>query len=584
MSNPSSQPATPVDPAALAAVAIEAPQVVAGKTSSKSFVHHAKVIGGLTLVSRVFGLGREIVSGHYLGTALVGSAFTIAFVIPNLFRKLFGEGALSAAFIPLYAQAVKNESREAANDFAASAVNLLILILLSLTVVGEAIIAISLHNTPTARPDRLLVLRLTAIMLPYVLLICGGAFLSGILQVHKRFAAPAAAPIVLNACHIIVILIGARLIGLSTSTPSVLVVAKQTTLAYWLAAAVLVAGVLQVSVLVPSLRAVGFRPRWIKSFWTPNVKKMLLLSLPVAFGTGVLQISVVLDKGISWALMQDVNSAGHIVRTATWFHYSFRLPMELGAPRRLDLAQFLYQFPLGIFAIALATAIFPKLSADGLDKDRTAFKASLRQGIEASLWEGLPASVGLILVAEPTARLMFQHGQIRAHDAALIARSTLFYAGAIWAFSLLQIMNRAFYAIHDTKTPLLMSILNIVINLMVELPLVWIMGESAMAVGTMVSFAVQAVCTLWLLDRRVQGLELGVLVKPVLKMLVATGVMGIACVALHHAPFYTHRPDRLVWAAQLTMTLACGAGVYLGCCWMLGVNTLRELMPRRAVR
>ena len=137
-----------------------------------------------------------------------------------------------------------------------------------------------------------------------------------------------------------------------------------------------------------------------------------------------------------------------------------------------------------------------------MDKDRTAFKASLRHGIEASLWEGLPASVGLVLVAGPVAKLVFRHGQTTAHDAELIARSTVIYAGAIWAFSLLQIINRAFYAVHDTTTPLLMSILNIVINLIVELPLLWWMGESAMAVGTLVSFAVQAAVTLWILNRR----------------------------------------------------------------------------------
>ena len=571
----------PVDPAAVAAVAIESPQIVAGAAGSKSFVHHAKVIGGLTLVSRFFGLGREIVAANYLGTKLVGSAFTVAFVIPNLFRKLFGEGALSAAFIPLYAQAVKNESEKNANDFAVAAVNLLVLMLLGLTLVGEAVVFILLHTGGRARPDRLLMLHLTAVMLPYVVLICGGAFLSGILQVHKRFGAPAAAPIVLNACHIVVLLIGARLVHLNRSTPSDLVIGKQTTLAYWLAATVLVAGVLQVLILAPALRAVGFHPRWVKSFWTPGVKKMLLLSLPVAMGAGVLQLSVLLDKGISWTLMQGRDGSGAIVSTFNFFHHVVRLPMEEGAPRRLDLAQFLYQFPLGIFAIALATAIFPGLSADALDKDRSAFKASLRHGIEASLWEGLPASLGLILVATPITRLVFQHGQTTEHDAELIAQSTVLYAGAIWAFSLLQIINRAFYAIHDTTTPLLMSILNIVINLLVEIPLLWWMGESGMAVGTLVSFAVQAAFTLWLLNRRMEGLGLEVLVKPVLKMLIATGVMGAACVLVQHSPIYPHRDGQIAWAVQLALTLVIGGGVYLAMCAMLGVNVLKDLLPKK---
>ena len=580
-----SNPVTEIEPAteqtAVAAVAIESPQVMAGAAGSKSFVHHAKVIGGLTLVSRFFGLGREIVAANYLGTRGVGSAFTVAFVIPNLFRKLFGEGALSAAFIPLYAQSVKNDSEKNANDFAVAAVNLLVLMLLGLTVLGEAIVFLMLHLHPSRDRDQVLMLHLAAIMLPYVVLICGGAFLSGILQVHKRFAAPAAAPIVLNACHILVLLIGARVVHLNGLTPSGLVHDKQVTLAYWLAGTVLVAGVLQVLILAPALKAVGFHPRWVKSFWTPGVKKMLMLSLPVAMGAGVLQLSVLLDKGISWTLMQGHDSSGAIVSTFNFFHHAVRLPMEEGAPRRLDLAQFLYQFPLGIFAIALATAIFPGLSADALDKDRSAFKASLRHGIEASLWEGLPASLGLILVATPITRLVFQHGQTTGHDAELIAQSTVLYAGAIWAFSLLQIINRAFYAIHDTTTPLLMSILNIVINLVVEIPLLWWMGESGMAVGTLVSFAVQAAFTLWVLNRRMEGLGLDVLVKPVVKMLIATAVMGAACMALQHSPLYPHGDRQAAWAVQLGLTLVVGGGVYLAVCAMLGVNVLKDLLPRQ---
>src|SRR5205807_7696864 len=131
---------------------------------------------------------------------------------------------------------------------------------------------------------------------------------------------------------------------------------------------------------------------------------------------------------------------------------------------------------------------------------------------------------------EPTARLLFQHGQIHAHDAELIARSTVIYAGAIWAFSLLQIINRAYYAIHDTVTPLVMSVVNIVLNLAIEIPLLWThLSESAMAVGTLVSFAVQAVIMLWMLDRKIGGLNLRQSVMPVLKMLAATLLMGAAC-------------------------------------------------------
>ncbi len=548
--------------------------VPAESPRARSFVAHAKLIGGLTLVSRFFGLGREVVAGHYLGTAGVGSAFTVAFVIPNLFRKLFGEGALSAAFIPLYAQAIKAEP-DSANDFAAAAVNLLVLILIGLTVAGEAIVLTLTCGPFGFRHETVLMLRLTAVMLPYVLLICGGAFLSGILQVHKRFGPPAAAPIILNACHIAVLLIGAKLVGLGHAAAAA-VVAEQTVLAYALAVTVLIAGALQVAVLLPALRAVGFRFKLVRQFWTPQVRRMLLLSLPVALGAGVLQLSVLLDKGISFVLMR-----GEGVDTFRFLGHVVRLPMELGAPRRLDLAQFLYQFPLGIFAIALATAIFPGLSADALDKDRDRFRAVLRQGIRASLWEGLPASLGLILVATPATRLMFQHGQVSGHDAALIARSAAVYAGAIWAFSLLQIINRAYYAVHDMTTPLVMSAVNLAINLAVEIPLLWWLGEAGMAVGTTVSFAVQAVAMLWMLDRKVGGLDLRRTLAPVAKMLAATAVMGVACWAVERSPAYPHGDDRVAWAGQLAVLLSVGVVAYLCTCAALGEHTMGDFRPWR---
>jgi putative peptidoglycan lipid II flippase len=563
----------------------------------KSFVGHAKLIGGLTLVSRVMGLAREIVAGHYLGTGLVASAFTVAFTIPNLFRKLFGEGALSAAFIPLYSQAIKKEHEanasghsdpalhSSANAFAAASVNLLCIILLALTIVGELIIAAMILLDRSMLPDRLLTLKFTAIMLPYVLLICGTAFLGAILQVHKRFGAPAAAPIILNVCHVGVVLIGAKILHLHGHAHSPATVALQTTLAYWLSFFVLVAGVLQAMVLLPSLRAVGFRFEPVLHFWTPAIRRMLKLTVPVALGAGVLQLSVLLDKGLSVLLMQGVDSAGHAVRHFSLFGHWIRFPMELGAPARLNLAQFLYQFPLGVFAIALATAIFPNLSAVAHDKDREHFKSVLRQGIEATLFEGLPASIGLILIREPAVRLLFRHGQISLHDADLIANSVLFYSAAIWAFSLQQILNRAYYALHDTMTPLVMSAVTLTVNLLVELPLVWTkLGEAGMAAGTLVSFAAQAVVMLILLDRRVGGLGLRKSASTVVKMIVATALMTAACVMVQRVPGYPQGDSRLVWAVQMVILRGVGALVYLGACWGMGVGVMEHLFPRRTLK
>lgn len=558
------------------------PRSVVERTARRSFVGHAKIIGLLTLGSRILGLAREVVMGHYLGTGLVASAFTVAFTVPNLFRKLFGEGALSAAFIPLYTQAVRAENASpptaepgSANLFAAASVNLLLMLLVGVTLVGELILAYLILASGPIRPDRLLTLKFAALMLPYVTLICGTAFLGAILQVHHRFGPPAAAPMILNIVHVAVVLLGARflklhLVDATDDLP------QQTTLAYWLGFAVLGAGVLQIVMLVPSLRAVGFRFEPLLAFWTPPIRRMLRLSVPVALGAGVLQFSVLMDKGLSLLLTQYSGDAGTITHFSIFGH-TLRYPMEMGAPARLNLAQFLYQFPLGVFAIALATAIFPGLSASAFDKDREQFRATLRQGVEATLFEGLPASLGLIMVREPAIRLVFQHGWITAHDAELISRSVLFYSMAIWAFSLQQIVNRAYYALHDTATPLVASIVTLVVNLVVEIPLLWTpLGEAGMAAGTAVSFIIQAMLMLWLLDRRLGGLGLDRIAWPAAKMVMATAIMGGVLMILQRLPLYPHGGSRKVWLSQFVLLAGVGAGTYFLVCELLGVEAMRH--------
>ena len=552
--------------------------------AARSFVGHAKLIGALTLLSRVLGLLREIVAGHYLGTGLVASAFTVAFTVPNLFRRLFGEGALSAAFIPLYSRSLKKDGPREANAFAASAVNLLCVILLALTLLGELALGATIwFRGDGMRPATLLTLKLTMIMLPYVLLICGTAFLGGVLQVHRRFGPPAAAPVILNVVHIAVVLLGATILGLGGSAAGSRDGPLQAQLVYWLAFFVLVAGALQVGALTPALRDVGFRFSVMSGFWTGPVRKMLRMTVPVALGAGVLQVSVLFDKGISVLLMRGVDDAGNAITHFTLLGQSIRYPLEMGAPARLNLAQFLYQFPLGVFAIALATAIFPSLSAEALGADRRQFKSVLRRGIEATLFEGLPATVGLMLVAAPAVRFLFLHGKVTPADADLITRSVVFYSVAIWAFSLQQILNRAYYALHDTTTPLVMSAVTLVVNLAVELPLLWTpLAEAGMAAGTCASFAVQALVMLYMLDRRVGGLGLSELAKPVLKMLVATALMGLTCWGLMRTPLYPRGQGLVVWGAQLFLLVFTGATVYFATCAVMGLGVMQHLIPKRS--
>ena len=555
--------------------------VTTPKPAAHAFLGHAKLISLLTLVSRIFGVLRESVWANYFGTGVVSSAFTIAFTIPNLFRKLFGEGALSAAFIPLYTKALKTQTPEEANRFAAASVNLLCLALVVIIIIGEGILGSMIWLGHDMRFDLLLTLKLAAIMLPYVLLICGTAFLSAILQVHRRFGMPAAAPILLNICHITVMILGGWILGMPLLSHAPRPQEMQLQLANWLAGFVLIAGLLQIAILIPSLRAIGFRFQRVGWLWNEQIKRMLIMSIPVALAAGVLQISVLMDKGITAILSQGMDQARHVVTDFTLFGHVIRYPMVLGAVKRLDWAQVLYQFPLGVFAIALATAIFPGLSADALDKDAKQFKKTLRTGIEATLFEGFAASVGLIIVRYQAIRILLKYGAVTDTDVDLIARSLTLYASGIWAYSMQQIINRAYYALHDTRTPLLMSILNIVINLVVEIPLLWTMGEAGMAAGTTVSFAVQSILMLWMLRGRIGDFGLPQIVSMALRMLVAAGLMFGICWAMQQLPFWPKGSGRLVSLVQLILLMGVGAGVYLGVCYLLGVHLLHTLVRRK---
>jgi len=515
-------------------------------------------------------MARETVMAIYFGAGPISSAFAAAFKVPNLFRKLLGEGALSAAFIPLYAQALKPGDAEAvkeANRFAAASVSLLTSVLLAVTLIGELFLWALVHSV-ALRPENLLIVRFTAIMLPYVLLVCGTAFLGGILQVHRRFALPALAPVILNLIHIAVIVIGARLLMLHHASGETKI-ELQTRLANWLAVFVIVAGALQVLILLPALRGVGFNFVWVSRFWTPAVKNMVRLSIPVALSTGVLQASVVIDTLITLLLTGSANPSERL----HVFGHVLAYPMLPGALARLNWAQLLYQFPLGIFAIALATAIFPTLSADAMDADQTRFKSSLRHGILVTLMEGLAASVGLILVRYPAIRLLYQHGDFTPADTQWVALSTVFFAAAIWAFSLQQILNRAYYALHDTMTPFVLSIITIAVNTVVEIPLVFThLRESGMAVGTLVSFAIQAVVMLVMLDRRVGGLGLKTIGFATFKMLVGCGAMVIACWAVQRIPGYPAGEGTMRSIGQLGILMVAGGLAYLGTCRVLGLE------------
>ena len=388
----------------------------------------------LTLASRVTGVIRDGAISRVFGTSVFASAFYFAFLIPNLFRRLFGEGALAAAFLPAYSK-LHYKDPELAKAFATLTLSALIVVLGSVVFVGELILLtiLSMQETPSNS------LQLAMIMLPYMPLVCAVAILSAMLHVHNRFGPPAAAPIILNGMMILAITcLGA-------------VFKDQLDHIKIIGASVVIAGFVQISWALFSLRSIGWYSSQIKTAYL-ELKSLISRTIPMIIGLGTLQINTLLDGIIaSWATIFGPTVAG------------YEYPLNEGAMSALSFGQRLYQFPLGVFGVAIATAIYPLL-AKQFNHQKT-FANTLRRGLRFTVFIGLPASAGLILVREPLIAAVFQGGEFTFTDTVVVSSILLGYAPAIWAYSMVQVLTKGFYAQNDTITPVKVAIYCVVLNI-----------------------------------------------------------------------------------------------------------------------
>jgi putative peptidoglycan lipid II flippase len=472
-------------------------------TSDGSIGRDTRTVAGLTLVSRVLGLVRDVVTVRVFGDTFVGSAFAAAFAVPNMFRRLFGEGALSAAFLPEYTRLADGDPKKA-DAFASLTIGLLALVTGVLTLVIElGLLAVVLASGDD--PERVYSLKLVMLMLPFMPVICVAAILGGMLQSHGRFGPWAAAPILLNLCII------------SAALPYFFVEgASAAAWAYPIGIAAVFSALLQVGWSLWALRGTVN--------WTTGVteakreaKLMLLRMIPVLIGLGTLQLNAFVDTLIA----MYPNWVGDTV-----FGYDY--PLDESSNAILFYAQRLYQFPLGVFGIAVATAAFPALSRVAGDSVR--FGEMLTRGMRLSLFIGLPASVGLWVVGEPLIRVLYSGGGEGFSDAGVARASAVLsgYALAVWAYSLNQLLTRAFYARGDTRTPMTIALGMVGVNVVLNCVLIWWLREAGLAWSTAVCAMGQTVLLVWAANRKMDGgLRLGALVRPVMMVLVGSGLMGL---------------------------------------------------------
>lgn len=513
-----------------------------------------RVVSGMTFLSRLGGMVRDVILVRVFGGTAIGSAFTAGFAIPNMFRRLFGEGALSAAFIPEYASADKGDP-EQARRFASLVVGLLAIATGLLTAVLELGLLIALLVlAPNAERD--LSIKLIMLMLPFMPFICVAAILGGMLQVHGRFGPAASGPLVLNGFIIAVGLWHLYHHSLGGEMT-----------AYALGSATVLSGLTQAGWFAFVLRR---HVRWTRDVAPVRDRavRMLKKLVPVLVGMGTLQITALVDQLIAmWPIW--------IGSTMLGYNY----PLDAASNIILAAAQRLYQFPLGVFGVAVATAAFPMLSRHA--DEPAMFVQTLRRGVRLSLFIGLPASVGLFLVRHDAIPLLYRFGG-KGFSTEQIARAAdvlAGYAPGIWAYSLIHVLTRSFYARGDTKTPMRVAIAMVALASALNWSLIWFLREAGLGWSTSVTSAVQslvlaALCRKQLHERLLDSPTFIAIVK----LLVSTAVMGFLVWAM-----LRYLPAPLGWKDHtLRLIGACvmGSLSYPGTAMLLRCHELRWLLAR----
>jgi putative peptidoglycan lipid II flippase len=463
---------------------------------SDRFEKHAWTVTLLTLASRITGLVRDATLSRIFGAGELMSAFFFAFMIPNLFRRLFGEGALAAAFLPAYAK-LNESDPEVARRLASLTIARLTVLLGAITLISELVLFMLSARTGHQN----VAIWLTMVMLPYMPMVCLVAILGAMLQVHHRFGPTAAAPIILNLA-IVVTAVGAPWVVAAAGDPERRVVHVGI-----VAASVLVAGAIQVAWSMAALRC----ERW----WRKDTNearehfgKVLRLAGPMIVGLGVLQLNTFFDGLIA----SYPATVGDTI-------FGTPYPLDVGAMAVVSYAQRLYQFPLGVFGIAVATAIFPLLARqagashagpDALGRSGSSsepshtdpFSATIRRGLRLVVFIGIPASAGLVLVRDELTAVILQGGEFTPADTGRVGFVLLGYAPAIWAYSMVHVLTRAYYAKDDSKTPVRIALGVVGLNLALNCTLIWTpLKEAGLAWSTAICSFVQVGLLLWLVRK-----------------------------------------------------------------------------------
>ncbi|MCH8828160.1 MAG: murein biosynthesis integral membrane protein MurJ [Planctomycetes bacterium] len=513
-----------------------------GKSASADagWISRFRLVGLCTLLSRVLGLVRDIGMAVLFGNSAVMDAFSVAFRVPNLVRRLFGEGALTTAFLPAFVREREQSGADSAWKLASTVFLALACLLTGVVLLGELALWM-LSRCGNFTPETELLISLTALMLPYLILICLAAQVSAVLHALGHFTWPALLPVVLNVVWIASLLLVVPELGNES--------AQMTAVA----GCILLGGVLQLAAPIPTLYRFGFRfrPDWRAQ--RKQVKEIGRSMLPIVVGLSITQINTLADSLIAWGFTQPAGRSSLMPLPG-----NLEYPLQAGTASALYFGQRMYQFPLGVFGVALGTVLFPLLTRHAQAGNRQRLCETLSTGLRLVICIGVPASVGLILIAEPLTALLFQHGAFDAADVQQTSEIIRYYASAVWAYCGLLILHRAFYAVGDRLTPMRVGLIAVALNFVLNLTLIWILGGGGLALATAIAALVQLAGLILLIEKRIGRMDWRPLGTTLLKTAAATMVMAAVCAAalqLTAAPPDAEFKQRL-WQVLLPLLLS----------------------------
>ena len=506
------------------------------------------------MTSRVLGLVRDQVLASMFGAGNAMDAFNVAFRIPNLVRDLFAEGAMSAAFVPVFMRQLATGDRPSAWRLGNNVINALLAstgVLVVLGVVFAPPLVGAFAADYAAVPGKLeLTVLLTRIMLPFLTLVAVAAAMMGMLNSLQRFFIPALAPAMFNIATIVCALLLVPLMP-RVGWPPITAIAIGA----------LVGGLAQIALQWPLLRREGFSYAAFLNWRQEGLRRVLLLMGPGTIGLAATQVNV---------FVNTVLATSEGTGAVSWLNYAFRL----------------MYLPTGLFGVSIATATVPAVSRHAAREDTAGVRSTLGEGLSLMFVMNVPATIGLIVLAHPIIRVIFERRAFLPSDTAATAAALQFYAIGLLGYSIVRIASPTFYALGDSRTPVQISIASVIVNAVLNILLARVLGYRGLALGTSIAALFNAAGLLWLLHARLGGLDDRRVLSSLARIALASLVMGMTAIAVNGAleRLWVSGDTFVYQATRLLLTIASALLVLGLSAHLLRIREFRDALTLVAKR